>query len=465
MHLSELARACGGRLLGADAAFCGASNDTRRLQAGQLFVAFSGAHADGHAYVEAAQQGGAAAALVERELAIDLPQVVVPATLPALQRAAMAWRQRFTGPLLALTGSNGKTTTKEMLAAILRAHYGDAVLATAGNLNNHIGVPLTLLGLRLSGAGAHAAAVIEMGASHAGEIAALAAMARPQIAAITLAGAAHLEGFGSVAGVAHAKGELFAALPATGCAVINADDDYAELWRELARHCRQLSFGLEQQADVRADQLQLRDDGSQLRLVTPAGSAELQLAMPGRHNVMNALTATAAALAAQIPLPAVVRGLESVREVGGRLRSRAAKAGAQVVDDSYNANPTSFAAALAWLASVPGERWLVLGDMAELGPEAEHWHGQVGEMARAAGVSRVLALGPLSTATTTHFGQGAQHFDAMEALLQTLDTELHAGVTVLVKGSRSMRMERVVQAIEVADGSHTSVGPAAGRAH
>lgn len=442
MQLHELAQMAGGSLHGADAQIVGASNDTRRMAPGQLFVALPGTQADGHHFVGAAAAAGASGALVAREVDVAIPQVIVPEVLPALQHAARQWRRQFGGPVLGVTGSNGKTTTKEMMASILRAHFDEAVLYTQGNLNNHIGVPMTLLGL-----GDHAAAVIEMGANHAGEIAELATIAEPQIGVITLAGAAHLEGFGSIAGVAQAKGELFAALPAKGCAIINADDEYAPLWKKLARHCSRLTFGFAEDADVRASSMSATNDHSTLQLHTPMGRASLQLPMPGRHNVMNALAAAGAALAAGATLDAVVRGLEAVRRVGGRLVAQAAKSGARVVDDTYNANPTSLRAALDWLATVPGRRWLVLGDMAELGPEAPRWHRAVGEWALAAGVEQLYTLGRHSREAAEVFGDHARHFDTAEAVAAAVEAQMGPGVTVLVKGSRSMRMERVVKAL------------------
>lgn len=455
MRLSELAQLAGGRLQGADAEIVGASNDTRRMAPGQMFVALGGTKADGHDYVAAAVAQGASAALVARPVDSGIPQIIVPEVLTALQRGARGWRRRFTGPVCAITGSNGKTTTKEMLASCLRAHYGPRVLATQGNLNNHLGVPLTLLGLQQSGAQAHRAAVIEMGANHPGEIAELAAIAEPQVGVITLAGAAHLEGFGSIEGVARSKGELFAALSKDGCAAINADDQYASLWQAMAAHCRQLSFGLGVTADIRAEALQAASDHSRCRLVTPLGHADLRLPLPGRHNVMNALAAATSALAAGIPLDAIVSGLESVQRVGGRLVAQPGKGGAQIVDDTYNANPTSLRAALDWLATVPGRRWLVLGDMAELGSDAERWHREVGEWARAAQVERLYGLGGYSRAAVGAFGSGATHFDSAETLVSALVPGLAAGITVLIKGSRSMRMERVVQAAVVAAGENS----------
>jgi len=340
-------------------------------------------------------------------------------------------------PLVAITGSNGKTTTKEMIAAIL-SRAGKA-LATRGNLNNDIGVPLTLM--RLDASYRHG--VIEMGANHPGEIAYLVNITRPQVAVITNAGSAHLEGFGSIEGVARAKGEIYGALEADGVAVINADDAYADLWRALAAKCRVFSFGIDKPADVSA-KWQGDVHGSHLHLHTPVGDAELNLALPGRHNVMNALAATAAALAMGVSLDGVVKGLEGLAPVGGRLQIREGINGATIIDDSYNANPVSLRAGIDVLAACQGRRYLALGDMGELGADAEQLHAEAGTYARQAGIDGVYATGPLSKGAVEAFGTGGHHFAEQQQLIAALKTELDSGVTVLVKGSRSSRMERVV---------------------
>ncbi len=443
-RLAELAQVTGGRLRGADAEFSGACIDTRKLKGGELFVALPGANTDGHSFVSAAAQDCAAGALVAREVDANLPQVVVGDVLLALQRYAAHHRARFAGPVLAVTGSNGKTTTKQMLAAILAGRYGaDAVLYTEGNLNNHIGVPLTLLRLGAR----HRAAVIEMGANHAGEIAQLASLARPGIGLVTLAGAAHLEGFGSVEGVARAKGELFTALPQGGTAVINADDRYVGLWRELAGHCRRVEFGFAAAAGFRARDIRDHNGGQRFLLLTPDGETEIKLPLIGRHNVMNALAAAAAVQAAGAGLTDIAAGLAQMRNVAGRLAPQAGLHGAAVVDDSYNANPTSMRASLEWLGTQGGRRWFAMGDMAELGADAAHWHREIGALARANGVERLYALGPLSREAVQSFGAGGRHFGSHAELAEALTHELAAGITVLVKGSRSAQMERVAQAL------------------
>lgn len=445
--LAVLADALGGRLRGDDRAFDGVSTDTRTLRPAQLFIALSGPNFDGHDFVGAANDAGAAGALVQRGVEVSLPQVVVSDTRVALGALAGLRRDSFEHPVIGITGSNGKTTVKEMTASIMRRR--GAVLATRGNRNNDIGVPLTLLELT----DAHVAAVIEMGANHHGEIANLARITRPTVGVVTNAGPSHLEGFGDVAGVARGKGELFAALPTDGCAVINADDHYADTWRQLAAHCRRVEFGVDADAQFRADARSIRSDdagGQAFTLTAGADSRPVTLAVPGRHNVLNALASAAAATAAGATLDDVVAGLAEFNPVGGRLRAVPGRAGARVIDDTYNANPASLRAALDVVSSIGGRRWLVLGDMGELGGEAAALHVQAGRDARAAGIERLFALGPLAASAAGAFGDGEQ-FDDADALASAVGRELAEGVTVLVKGSRSMRLERVVAAL-TADG-------------
>ncbi|HFD78768.1 MAG TPA: UDP-N-acetylmuramoyl-tripeptide--D-alanyl-D-alanine ligase [Gammaproteobacteria bacterium] len=447
MSLSRAAEILEAERSGADVEFRGVSTDTRTLEPGNLFVALQGPNFDGHDYLQQAFAGGAVAALLGRGDAGGLPQLLVGDTRLALGRLAAAWRSTLGLPLIGVTGSNGKTTVKEMLAAILRQR--GEVLVTRGNLNNDIGVPLTLFDL----SPAHDYAVVEMGANHPREIAYLAAVARPTVGLVTNAAAAHLEGFGSVEGVARSKGELFESLPPEGVAVINADDDYAGLWRTLAAPRRLVDFGLDRSAQVTAD---WRGDleGSELDLHTPAGSVRLRLPLPGRHNVMNALAATAAAVALEVPLDAVAAGLGAVQTVSGRWQRQAGANGALLVDDSYNANPASLRAALQLLAQTKAESWLVLGDMGELGEAGEQLHRRMGEEAREAGIRRLFAFGPLARQAAESFGPGGESFSELEALNATLREAAHEGVIILVKGSRAMRMERVVEAlgISAADG-------------
>jgi UDP-N-acetylmuramoyl-tripeptide--D-alanyl-D-alanine ligase len=443
--LEFLARACDGRLVGADRSFGAVSIDSRSLEPGDLFVAVKGERFDGHDFVAAAIERGACGLLVSRQLPVDLPQVVVHDTLEALARGARAWRQGFTLPLVGVGGSNGKTSTKEMLAAILRRM--GPTLATRGNLNNHIGVPLTLFRL----APEHRAAVIEMGANHAGEIAALVAMASPTVGLVTNAGAEHLEGFGSLEGVARAEGEMFAGLDGSATAVMNADDVFAPLWRELSGTDRIVSFGIEREADFHARSLSFRiEDGawvSGFELETPVGTANVRTALPGRHNVMNASAAAAAAWACGADLRQIVDGLASVQPVRGRLQLKPAQGGAWLVDDSYNANPSSTIAGLEVLGGLEGERWLVLGEMAELGEHAIAGHVEVGRAARAQGVSRLFAVGPGTLHAVEAFGDGGDWFPDSQALAMAVRQALRAGVTVLVKGSRMNRLETVVDSL------------------
>jgi len=440
MQLSDTAQVLNARRAGADGAFRGVSTDTRTLQRGNLFVALEGPRFDGHDYLEQAHAGGAAGAAVTRHSAMDLTQLVVDDTRLALGRLGGYWRSRFAVPVIGITGSNGKTTVKEMTAAILGGQAG--VLATRGNLNNDIGVPLTLFGL----GDEHRAAVIEMGANHAGEIAYLAGLARPTVGVVTNAGPAHLEGFGSLEGVAHAKGEMFSALAEDAVAIINADDPYASLWRQLAGSRRVVDFGLDQPAAVSADWEPFRD-GSRVVLRSPWGTVQVRLAVTGGHNVLNALAASAAALAAGAGLEQVRTGLEAVRAVSGRLTVSARNDGLTVIDDTYNANPASLDAALQVLAQRGGDAWVVLGDMAELGGDAAGLHAQMGERIRQAGVSRLYALGDLAARAAAAFGAGAEAFRSMDALLAALVPVAMPPLTVLVKGSRRMGMERAVAAL------------------
>ncbi len=451
MKLSALAELLGARLLGADAAFAAVSTDTRSLQGGELFIALQGPRFDAHDFIATAAARGACAALVQRPVESALPQVVVDDTRLALGRLAAAWREALAGPLVAVTGSWGKTTVKELLAAVLAAR--GPVLASPGNLNNAVGLPLSLLRLEER----HRAAVVELGASAPGEIASLAALARPQVAVLTGAGAAHLEGFGSLEGVARAKGELLEALPEDGVAVLPADQPFTPLWRGLAGRRRVLDFGLEAGA-VRAapDSVRVALEGPQpgtcFVLQTPEGEVPVRLRLLGAHQVRNALAAAAAALSLGVDLEAVRRGLEAVDPVPGRLQPRRGPRGALVLDDSYNANPDSLAAALAVLAEAPGRRLLALGDMLELGPEAVALHRKAGHQARAVGVERLHALGPLAREAAAAFGPGGHAHEDPGTLVRALLRELDAEAVVLVKGSRGAGMERVVQALLEAAG-------------
>lgn len=448
--LADFAQAVGGTLHGADRPFDQVTIDTRKLAAGDLFMALPGERVDGHDYVSAAAAAAAAGAVVTRLQALDFPQIVVPDVARALTAAAAAWRAQFTLPLIGVAGSNGKTTVKEMLAAILSR--SGACLSTAGNLNNHLGVPLTLLRLEKK----HRSAVIEIGANRPGEVAALAALARPNIALITNAGAEHLEGFGDLDGVARAEGEIVASLAANGVAVINADDPYAEMWRGMTRG-RVVTFGLSESAHVRAlDLSQAVDDGgfaSHFKLRSRSGTVDVELSLAGEHNVRNAACAAAAAQAAGALLSDVALGLKGLRAVTGRLQFRRTAGGAWLIDDSYNANPSSVIAALDVLAGLPGRKWLVFGDMAELGAQSEASHREIGVAARERGVERLYAFGKLAALAADAFNAGAAPtqqafcFNDGAALAEELGGALTADVRVLVKGSRFNHLERVVAAL------------------
>jgi len=446
MTLAAAATVLQGTLRGSDAEFSGVSTDTRTLARGNLFVALVGPHFDGHGFVSEAAGKGAIGALVSRDLEADIAVVQVADTRLGLGQLAAYWRRQFQIPVIAVTGSNGKTTVKNMIAAIL--NVVGPTLATQGNLNNDIGVPLTLLCLRQG----DRHAVIEMGMNHPGEIDYLTKLARPTIALINNAAAAHLAGLGSVEAVARAKGEIYAGLAADGIAVINADDAYADLWRELAAPHRVITFGLDQPADVSAE-FQLDAGGSTIHLKTPHGGISMRLSLLGRHNVMNALAASSASLAAGVSLTDIQAGLEKLRSVTGRLEVKRGLNGARVLDDTYNANPGSLAAGVEVLKAASGERVLVLGDMGELGDAARDIHRRVGLLAKSLGIDQLYAVGELTQEAVEAFGKGAQHFTSHEALIENLRACLHAGMTVLVKGSRLMKMERVVAGI-VADDSN-----------
>ena len=442
--LSQVAQATGGRLIGADVALTGVSSDTRAIGPGQLFIALRGERFDAHDFLGQAAASGAAALMVAdaARLPADVSAVVVDDTRLALGRLAAAWRATFQLPVLAVTGSNGKTTTKEMIAAILKAQFGDAVLATRGNLNNDIGLPQTLLGLNAS----HRAAVIEMGMNHPGEIGYLAPLGAPSVALVTNAQRAHLEGMGDLDEVAREKGSIFTGLQANGIAVINADDAYAALWRGMGGKHAVRTFGIDHPADVYGKVSQHGLETS-LELIAPEGTAAIRLRIPGRHNACNAVAAAAACLAAGIPLAAVVAGLENFTGVKGRLQRRAGKKGAEILDDTYNANPDSVRAGIDVLAATIGRKLLVLGDMGEIGEASAQYHDEIGGYAKSQGIDRLFALGDAAQTAVRNFGEGARHYCNVDKLIAAVDKELGEETTVLVKGSRFMKMERVADAL------------------
>lgn len=458
MMIKEVAQVLHSDWNGEDVLFDGVSTDSRTLKQGNLFVALTGENFDGGRFVASAIEKGAVAAMINQaadsnHLPDNIPLIRVNDTRLGLGQLAAYWRSRFVLPIIGVTGSNGKTTVKEMIAAILRqatangtaeaSEAQDPVLATEGNLNNDIGVPQMLLRLRRH----HRYAVIEMGMNHIGEISYLTQLAKPAVALITNAGAAHIEGLGSVEAVARAKAEIFEGLDQQGTAVINADDMYAPLWRQYAGSRRIMDFGLREPARIGAE-YQTDALTSRVTLKLPDGIAAVTLQVPGVHNIYNALAAAAATAALGINKELIACGLESFQGVRGRMQKKPGLHHAQLIDDTYNANPESVRAALAVLAATAGKKILVLGDMGELGKSAIDLHRTIGRDARKAGLDQLLTLGELSAYTAEEFGKGAQHFNTLDELLNAAESLLADDVTVLVKGSRFMQMERVIRQLE-----------------
>jgi UDP-N-acetylmuramoyl-tripeptide--D-alanyl-D-alanine ligase len=448
MHLSEAAAAVNGDLAGEDREFLAVSSDTRTIKPGDLFVALKGEKFDGASFAEKAIKAGAAGVMVNAGASNAVPAIHVEDTRIALGKLAAHWRNRFAIPVIAITGSNGKTTVKEMTAAILRATFPQtAVLATEGNLNNDIGCPLMLLRLRET----HGYAVLEMGMNHPGEIRYLTHLARPDVALVNNAQTAHIGFMGSLHAIAEAKGEIFEGLGDTGTAVINADDPHADYWRGLNTGRKALTFGLSETSDVRGE-YESSQFGGTLKVSCAQGSALINLRVPGEHNARNALAALACALAVNIDLQTASDALAGFTGVKGRLQRAPALHGGMFIDDTYNANPDSTRAALAVLARQPGHRYFVLGNMGELGGEGPAMHAQIGLAAREAGVERMFGLGDLAREAVKAFGAGGICYERIEELLADVENALAPDVTVLVKGSRSMQMERVVKSLS--EGAH-----------
>ncbi len=445
MMMSQVAQALGATLHGDDVLMTGVSKDTRDIQSGDLYVALKGDRFDGHQFVAEASQFGAVAALVSNVVSLNVPQVQVEDTRLALGQLAAHWRQQFTGKLIGITGSNGKTSVKEMCSKILTDHAGvSAVLATRGNLNNEIGLPMTLLELTQQ----HQYAVIEMGANHVGDIAYLTNIARPDVALVNNAGLAHLEGFGSIENIARGKAEIYDGLPDDGIAIINKDDRFASFWLDYCAQKKVITFSMrDDSADVYAKHVA----GNHYLVITKNAQADLMMSVPGEHNVMNALAATAITGSLGLSLSAITASLSAFENIQGRLTARRSDAGFQVIDDSYNANPFSVAAAIDVLAAmrtqIKGKTVLVLGDMAELGKEAAKLHGEIGEKARHAGVDFLYATGQLSGNAADAFGENGFYFKNKNELIKALNKKLTAEDVVLVKGSRSAAMEEVVERI------------------
>ncbi|AIA72555.1 UDP-N-acetylmuramoyl-tripeptide--D-alanyl-D-alanine ligase [Pectobacterium atrosepticum SCRI1043] len=445
VSLQQLATVLNAQLIGENIDIEDVSTDTRKLSSGCLFVALKGEKFDAHDYAADAVKGGAAALLVSKRLLVDEPQLLVSDTRLALGQLAAWVRQQSTARVVALTGSSGKTSVKEMTAAILR--QCGSVLYTAGNFNNDIGVPLTLLRLTAE----HQFAVIELGANHIGEIAYTTDLVRPESALVNNLAAAHLEGFGSLAGVAQAKGEIFSGLPVDGVAIVNADSNDFPHWQVMLNHKTVWRFSPQAACDIDffASDVDVLAQGTHFTLHTPFGETQVLLPLPGRHNVSNALAATALAMSVGATLEAVKSGLSQLQAVPGRLFPIALSEGKLLLDDSYNANVGSMTAAAQVLAEMPGYRVMVVGDMGELGDEAPECHRQVGEAARVAGIDRVLSVGTLSELIGTASGNG-EHFQDKAALVSRLKVLMseHNVISVLVKGSRSAAMEQVVHALQ-----------------
>jgi UDP-N-acetylmuramoyl-tripeptide--D-alanyl-D-alanine ligase len=444
MMLSEIAKHVRGELFGHDLAVEVASLDTRTIKQGDLYIAIAGKNFDGHQFVAQAVQNGAAAVLVRKGVTATVPYIAVEDTHLALAEFAGAWRRKLTASVVGITGSNGKTTVKEMTAAVLGVTGN--VLFTQGNLNNDIGVPLTLLRMQEQ----HRFAVIEMGANHLGEIEYTSLYAQADVVILNNAGAAHIEGFGSLEGVARAKGEIIETLKYNGVAILNKDDCYFDYWRGVAGSKKVISFGLSEHADVFARAIKAEVStgfATSFELVTTQDVVTVQLKLAGRHNVLNALAAAAAGLSLGLKLPEIKQGLEAVQPVKGRLQPVVSGLGNLVIDDTYNANSASLSVGLDVLAGCPGEHWLVLGAFGELGSDSAKMHADMGQMIRDKGVVRLLAVGADAKHTVDGFGAGGQFFNTQAELLDVLIHDLGGDETLLIKGSRAQRMENIVAAL------------------
>lgn len=444
MFLNEITEILSAECIGENIQVNGISTDTRTIKGGELFLALKGPNFDGHNFINEALNKGAVACLVQQPVEAT-HAVLTDDTHKALGLLAKAWRQKFSLPVFAITGSNGKTTVKEMIASIVKQQQ--SVMATHGNLNNDIGVPLTLFRLNDD----YDAAVIEMGANHPGEISYLTNIASPNIAVLTNVGAAHLEGFGSIENTAKAKGEIFQGLSENGFAIINTDDAFSEYFKDITTQYNVLSFGIKNKADVMCE-WQAGIDGSSLKVTTPVGDCNINLKLLGRHNVMNALAAIAASIAVEIPLEQIVKGLEILNPVNGRLQIKVGLNNSRVIDDTYNANPASLHAALNVLHDFSGKRFLALGDMGELGSNAADLHVDAGISAKQSGVDSLYSVGKLAAKAAEEFGSNGFIYDKHEDMINALRDELTQDVTLLIKGSRSMHMENVVEALTMVEG-------------
>jgi UDP-N-acetylmuramoyl-tripeptide--D-alanyl-D-alanine ligase len=445
MMLSEIAKKTNGKHIGADIEIPSVGIDTRTLQVGDLYVAIKGLNFDGNEFVDKAERAGASAAILNSGFTSAIPHILVEDTRVALGKLASAWRDKANTKIVGITGSNGKTTVKEMTAAILSVD--NETLFTKGNLNNDIGVPLTLLRLHEG----HRYAVIEMGANHLGEIAYVSALAKSDVVILNNAGAAHIEGFGSLDNIAKGKGEIIETLRPDGVAVLNRDDKYFDYWLSVAGDKKVLSFGLSGGADVSARSIKseiiANAFATSFDLVTGSGVLKVNLKLAGQHNVMNSLAATAAGLTLGLSLEQIKVGLETVKPVTGRMQPLVGRLGNIIIDDTYNANATSLKAGLDVLVNCKGKHWVVLGAFGELGPDSPKLHEEIGELISSKGVVRLLALGSDAKNTVRSFGKGATFFDSQDELINTLKTELQGDEVILIKGSRVQQMEKVVAAL------------------
>lgn len=452
MTLSEIAKNLNGTLIGANAEISGVSIDTRTLQRGNLYISIAGKNFDGHDFVDSAKDAGAIAVLTHKKLETDLPQIQVNDTHSAFGELAKIWREKMPAKIVGVTGSNGKTTTKEMLAAILNVN--NSVLFTQGNLNNDIGVPLTLLKISPE----NHFAVIEMGANHVGEIAYTSRLAKADVVIITNVGAAHLEGFGDLNGVAKTKGEIIETLGENGIAVLNRDDTFFDYWKKLAGTRKIFTFGLYKNADIHAENIDVKIENHQFitrfDLICASEKISVNLPLAGNHNVLNALAATAATSALGISLEQIKQGLESMLPVKGRLQLLRGNLGSTIINDTYNANTSSLKAALDVLQKCDGQHWVILGAFGELGDDTEKLHFEMGETLKNYNVKRLFTVGELTKKTVAAFGESATHFESQTELLDTLMPLLTGNETILIKGSRSQRMENVTAALIESTGTN-----------
>lgn len=444
MELSQAASHMNGTLLGKDTVFTGCSTDSRSDNIGKLFIAIEGDKFDGHEFINKAVENGAIGSIVSKDIdSQSRPYVLVENTIQAMGELAAYWRSKFDIPLIAITGSNGKTTVKEMVFSVLSEEA--TVLSTRGNLNNHIGMPLTIFNL----GDEHKYAVVEMGANHPGEISLLTKIAKPTVAIITTCAPSHLEGFGSVEGVANAKAEIYEGLQKDGTAVINIDEDYVDLWKKCAGRHKKITFSIGRDADVYADSIELDAEhlNYKFRLYTPDGDISIELPIPGRHNVQNAVATAACCYSVGVPLASIKKGLEGLRPVNNRLQLKVNTDGVNIYDDTYNANPKSLEVAMQTISEYPGRHWLVLGDMGELGRDTKTYHEEAGDKARALGFERLFAIGPNSYYAAERFGSGGSHYSTIQELINSIRNGLTSNIRILVKGSRYMKMERVINAL------------------